>query len=413
MTDTQHHYCIVGGGIMGAAALYYLVQHPVLESQSAAATITLVEAASSLAPAASGKAGGFLAQDWHGPATASIADLSFRLHRQLAQEQGGKDKWGYRDVETYSLNYDDAKGAPAKKRSAPAGLDWVDVSRVTSTSRLGGQGTTAQVTPLRLVQHLVAEAEAEAAKRGVTVDVKLNTMARGAELDEAGEKVQGLVVAPTATGSGHDEAGRTTIPCTRLILAAGPWLGSLVTSMFPRSFVTSHRFLHSASYVDGSRAHSIVVRGSRPASNHCLFTDMSYGSGSRHRKAAAPEVYARGDGTVYVCGGSDDEPLPALAEDVTYDSQKTEALIEQTSVLSPEVLSSQAGAKVEKQQACYLPVPHRGNFIVAGSAASGVYVGGGGGSCWGITMSLGAGKCISEIVLDGKATSADVGQLQG
>lgn len=406
MSDAQrqHHYCIVGGGIMGIAALYYLCQHDALPKGS---EITLVEAASTLAPAASGKAGGFLAQDWHGPATASIADLSYRLHRQLAEEQGGKDKWGYREVETYSLQFDDGS---TSEKGVPVALDWIDQQHATSTSKLGGKGTTAQVTPLLLVNHLIDQAKKKAQERAIDLEFRLNTFAKEARLDESGQSVQALKVAPT---SAKDADDTTTIPCTHLILSAGPWLGSLVTSLFPQSFVTSHRFLHSASYVDGSRAHSIVVRGTRCASNHCLFTDMSYGAGSRHPKAAAPELYARGDGTVYVCGSSDDEPLPPLAEQVTHDSAKTEALVEQTSVLSPDVLSPKGGATVERQQACYLPVPHRGNFIVGGHAPSGVYVGGGGGSCWGITMSLGAGKCISEIVLDGRTRSADVSHLQG
>ena len=62
-------------------------------------TITLVEESSELAPGASGKAGGFLAVDWHGAATASLAELSYRLHGELAKAGNGKDRWGFREVE--------------------------------------------------------------------------------------------------------------------------------------------------------------------------------------------------------------------------------------------------------------------------------------------------------------------------
>lgn len=398
---------------MGTAALYHLVSHPKLPASS---KITLIEAASSLAPGASGKSGGFLAKDWHGPATASIADLSFRLHRELAEEHGGRDKWGYREVETLSLEFDDSSSSTTKKKShqsAPKGLDWVDTNSIQATSRLGGSGSTAQVTPLPLVHHLAQLAQDRAKAKDVDVDIRLNTYVEAAELDEAGEKVQGVSVSSTKSGS-SSSSSRESIPCTHLILSAGPWLGGLVSSMFPRNFITSRRFLNSASYVEGSRAHSIVVRGTRPASEHCLFTEMSYGGSDKAGPAAAaPEVYARGDGTVYVCGGSDEEPLPRLAEEVSHDAKKTAALVEQTAALSPEVLAPQAGAKVEKEQACYLPIPQRGNFIVAGDSKSGVWIGGGGGSCWGITMGLGAGKCVSELVLEGEAKSADVSMLRG
>lgn len=65
--------------------------------------------------------------------------------------------------------------------------------------------------------------------------------------------------------------------------------------------------------------------------------------------AGAPEVYARNDGTVYVCGGSDSVKLPKNADEVKHDSKQTEKLKEQTKVLSPETLGKDA--EVVKEQA--------------------------------------------------------------
>lgn len=58
---------IVGGGIVGVCTAYFLAISP---QRPQGSTITLVEG-TGIASAASGNAGGFLARDWHGPATAS------------------------------------------------------------------------------------------------------------------------------------------------------------------------------------------------------------------------------------------------------------------------------------------------------------------------------------------------------
>lgn len=419
-SPSSRRIVIIGGGIMGASSLYHLAHSPSLPPNC---HLTLIEASPHLAPGASGKSGGFLAQDWHGAATASIADLSYRLHRELAARDGGNEKWGYREVDTLSVAFDEAHQKGNKK--LPEELGWVKGEHVTKVSNMGGGGTTAQVTPEPLVHHLVDEAKKKLSEKGCGFDLLLNTYAKKANLvgDKKEARIESLEVESTSR-----QPEQQTLPCTDLILSAGPWMGQLVPQLFPRPFITSHRFLNSASHIDGSRAHSVVIRGSTPTSNHCLFTDMTFyggGSNSKRQRAAAPEVYARGDGTVYVCGGSDEVPLPRLASEIKHDGRKTADLLEQAAHLSPHVLATGAFAGlaigsaakreaiVEREQACYLPIAEKSDFIVAGDAKSGVWVGGGGASCWGITMGLGTGKCVSEMVLEGEVKSADVSALQG
>lgn len=60
---------IVGGGIIGVCTAYYTSISPKFQPNKGD-SITLVEA-TDVAGAASGKAGGLLALDWHGQATAS------------------------------------------------------------------------------------------------------------------------------------------------------------------------------------------------------------------------------------------------------------------------------------------------------------------------------------------------------
>ncbi|KAF3770829.1 FAD dependent oxidoreductase [Cryphonectria parasitica EP155] len=86
------HILIVGGGVIGSTTAYYLTRHPNFDPSKH--TITLLEA-TSIAAGASGRAGGLLAL-WAYPEC--LVPLSYRLHRELAEEHGGAEKWGYRRV---------------------------------------------------------------------------------------------------------------------------------------------------------------------------------------------------------------------------------------------------------------------------------------------------------------------------
>ena len=91
---------IIGAGIIGSSTAYYLSQAP---STSVPSSIHIVESSPELFASASGYAGGFLARDWFGPATAALGALSFDLHKQLAREHNGSEKWGYHRSTATSL----------------------------------------------------------------------------------------------------------------------------------------------------------------------------------------------------------------------------------------------------------------------------------------------------------------------
>lgn len=381
---------VIGGGIVGSSIAYYLSKAVASSATRTATKVTLVETSSAPAPGASGKAGGFLALDWHGAATASLAELSYKLHRELADQDGGHQKWGYREVETWQVNVDTNLKQKSSKKTKSA-ISWLDNDIVRSTSNMGGGGTTAQVHPGQLTRHLVDES------RKAGVEVLFNSRASKLRFKD-NRTVDGVEIKDTKTGETR------TIDVDDLVIAAGPWTGSLVTQLFPRTLLPAH--LKSASFIDGSRAHSVVIESppGKPLSADCLFTDMAYGpEGS---KAGAPELYCRPDGTAYVCGGSDDVPLPDTADEVGFDEKKIAAIIEQSKVLSPSSLDLDAGATLRAKQACYLPISNRtGNPIIGGK--DGVYVAAGH-SCWGITNSLGTGKALSELILDGTVKSANI-----
>ncbi|KAJ4418486.1 hypothetical protein N0V82_005566 [Gnomoniopsis sp. IMI 355080] len=99
---------IIGGGIIGVTTAYYLTRHP--KFNPSLHTITLLEA-TSIAAGASGKSGGLLAL-WAYPEC--LVPLSYRLHRELAEQYGGDQKWGYRRVKCGTI------GAVVKKTTGPA-----------------------------------------------------------------------------------------------------------------------------------------------------------------------------------------------------------------------------------------------------------------------------------------------------
>ena len=70
---------------------------------------------------ASGKAGGFLARDWHRGHTASLAALSFDLHQALSDEYNGEERWAYRRVTTLQVKIE-----PNAREERIPDVDWFD-----------------------------------------------------------------------------------------------------------------------------------------------------------------------------------------------------------------------------------------------------------------------------------------------
>lgn len=111
---------ILGSGIIGLSTAYYLSLLAETDtdkdttpttniSRQTKHDIHLVEPSSELFASASGKAAGFLAKDWFAPAVAPLGEFSFDLHKKLADEHGGKEKWGWSESLSYSLDREDGE----------------------------------------------------------------------------------------------------------------------------------------------------------------------------------------------------------------------------------------------------------------------------------------------------------------
>src|SRR5215475_9006513 len=124
---------ICGGGVIGACVAYFLSRRGI--------EVVVVER-TSVAAAASGKAGGFLALDWcAGSPLDALARRSFALHAALPGEIAGD--WGHRPMIAYSgfVFPDHGPG-----RHAPSALDWL-ADGVLIAGRIGTSETTAIVHP--------------------------------------------------------------------------------------------------------------------------------------------------------------------------------------------------------------------------------------------------------------------------
>jgi len=100
--------------------------------------------------------------------------------------------------QTLSVKYDSTKKAnKSSNKSLPS---WLDTEHIVSSSNMGGNHTTAQVTPLDLVRHLVAQSQ-ELSKNSedkLKVDVRLGWRANEIAMENG--KVKQLKVSSSREG---------------------------------------------------------------------------------------------------------------------------------------------------------------------------------------------------------------------
>ncbi|KAJ9133418.1 FAD dependent oxidoreductase [Pleurostoma richardsiae] len=439
MADEKENIVIIGGGVIGCCAAYYLTRHPSYDPSKH--TVTLLES-TRLAGGASGKAGGLLAQ-WAYPA--SLVPLSFDLHAELAQEHDGPAAWGYRTIRCGKLTArdrtlpppaDEAAGGGAggalgwaarqvswallgKRREVskdernikrldnlPQDLDWFEPPCIDKYEDIAPAQETAQVHPHQFTLAMARLAEEKGARILSNSPVEELEYAMAGDDDSGAgggqrRKVVGVRYVDKASGQA------TLLPASKVILAAGPWTPNLFP-MLPMSAI---------------RAHSVTIRPTRPVSAYCLFTEISFPleedekqhedyDHDSHEAAArvvCPEVYSRPNNEVYVAGEGDSRvPLPPTTEEVEVDREACNLIVDAVGGISQEL----GRGLVTSRRACYLPTVDlpSGGPLVGATWVEGLLLATGH-SCWGIHNAPGTGKVISEIVFDGHAVSADISAL--
>lgn len=276
--------------------------------------------------------------DWHGPATTSLAELSYRLHRELAEEHGGASRWGYRTLETLSIDAHVERKAK-KARTIADSYAWLNADILAGApSVLGTTATTAQAHPAQLTAAFADLAQERGAKL-------VHDTVKTAERTADGRIRLGL------------ESGESIV-VDKVVVCAGPWTGRLASEL-------QINLGRRANKIEGSRAHSIVLKprsGSLPA--QALFTNIKQG-----KNVSEPEIYNRPDNTAYACGPTDGSELPIHASDVQVDPKAVASIQANVAHLSP-LLSD---ADILTRQACYLPVGS-GDPVIGQSPTDGFYV---------------------------------------
>ncbi len=340
---------ICGGGAIGAAIAYFLARR--------GATPIVVER-HAVAGSASGKSGGFLARDWcRGSALDRLARRSFDLHAELSETLG--NPWGYRRLETYAGH--------AVENGRSGDRSWLS-DHVELTGRLGSPQTTALVEPRAFTTGLVRAAEAQGGtlRHGAVVDLvrHANGTARGVVLD-----------------------GGETIEADAVVIAMGPW-SVLATRWLPLPAVY------------GFKGHSLIFDTGDALPAEALFLEYQEASG----EVLSPELFARADGTTWVCAISSTAALPVDPARVAAD-EGAHARLE---ALCRDISPALAAAPIVARQACFRPVTEDGLPLIGQvPAVAGAYIATGH-SVWGMLNAPATGEAMAELILDGRTASVDL-----
>ena len=353
------HVVIAGGGVIGCAIAYYLSLKGV--------EVTIVEP-HVIAGSASGKSGGFLARDWcRGQPQDALASLSFDLHDDLSRAL--PEDYGYRRVSTYAVATSDKRSLGREARDIPC---WASgdclVHQVIGTTE-----TTAQLIPDRFTRALFQA-----------------SLDRGANLVRA--SATGIVTDDTRMAVTGVRLGSQVLACDSFVVAMGPWS------------VLAAQWL-SMPAVYGIKSNSVILDSAAdtlPA--EVFFVQYEDADGEYHD----PELVLRTDGSAYVCGFSDETPLPIDPGAVTVDVAQGDRLAAVASKIGP--LSPER--PLLARQACYRPICEDAMPVMgAVEDIRGVFVATGH-NCWGMLNAPGTGHVMADLIAEGRSDDLDLSPLR-
>lgn len=365
---------IAGAGVIGTSAAYYLAKNHADQISS----ITIIDRTGRIAPAASGKAGGFLALDWNdfspvGP----LARRSFHLHNQIADHLGC-EKIQYRRLNCASISVEENnKKKPNGKKLE--GVEWASGSRyntsgdqyelkeygnISGVKVLGDESTIAQVHPKKLCDAMWSFVQSVESISSQLIQGSLNL----GDIEYSNEdnnrrvgKRMNLII------QGDDRK----LSADAVLFACGPWT-ECINGIF------------------GVKYHSVIIPTRPRVLTQAVFFD---GFGD-------PEVYPRPDGTAYCCG----YPDPPMK--VTEHPGEEEVMKDKVEQVVRGVQHCSGGKEgilgkdPEKAQSCYLPSTPDNLPVIGQLEKEGIFCATGH-SCWGILMAPATGESIASLIVSG------------
>lgn len=225
----------------------------------------------------------------------------------------------------------------------------------------------------------------------------------------------------------------STIPCTNLVVCAGPWTPQVFRDLFPFSKVALPIYpLAGYSLVLHSPRHTLEHEQKKyHGETHALFTTWPPSCGF------SPELFSREGREIYIAGlNTKTIPLPERADDSHNSVDQKE--MDRLKAASVRLLGKLAEGKTEssdetpnlndlkivREGLCFRPASDRGTPFVGriddsllgegiktatGSRKGGVFVASGHGP-WGISLALGTGKVIADLV-EGVQPAVDISGL--
>ncbi|KAI4693542.1 uncharacterized protein J4E88_001915 [Alternaria novae-zelandiae] len=302
---------ILGAGVIGLATAYQLAlahRKTVNATTRPHGKIIVIERAAHITPAASGQATGGLGDFGFASGVADLGVLSYKLFQELALANGMKE-FGFSESTIYRIIPDDFTSMPKPsdswgptppvKQPLSALPDWVKTESHWSVQRMAGPPHAS---------HL------ECKKLGVKFIFNANATSVQA-----------------APGSRHftsiqikqQDRDPLSIPCRSLVIAAGPWSPNVFSTLFP----------HASS--------QLPMNSTASAGNHFRVRtpnwkpeDDQKGSQQVFFQSDVPgrqglDITSFSGGELYVGGwGAEQEVLPELAEDVHAQPDEVERMME-------------------------------------------------------------------------------------
>lgn len=350
------------------------------------------------------------------PPVAPLGALSFSLHKSLAEQNNGRERWGYSRSTGASLtsrrksrgsSHDWLSSGASRAEAAGVheffegeGPAWLAKKRGDRLETISEDGTVAQVDPLRLTRWLFEES--------LEKGVQLHHPATVDAIDtDSNSKMVGLTIK-------YDSGKTAIVKSDRLVITSGPWSKLVFQKLFTKAKIQIP--------ISSLAGHSLVVRSPRWSAEHedkgchaVFSTDVD---------GFSPEIFSRIGGEIYLAGLNDSTlTLPKTGAEAKVDAEQ----INRLKIVCRQMLGLSPGEEddleVLREGLCFRPVTNTGSPIVTriseeklggvrtqGGGDGGVFLCAGHGP-WGISLSVGTGKVLSEMV-EGVQTSADVRRLQ-